>query len=292
MALTVETGTGLANADSYISVADADTYVANHTDASTWVDAKATGSLHLVSQPSNDDTVTVDAKTYKFQTALSDVDGNIKIGSTLAFSQANFRAAVNLDIDLAEDASSIADLMTIHPTVTTTGIASNVITLEAKTGGTAGNSIVTTETLTDELNHFEAATLLGGVSSKEQALRLATQYLDMVYQLRWKGERTNETQGLAWPRTGVQDFDSFTIPSDAIPQKLKDTTVEAALISIAEELLPDVTTPGTIKREKVKVGPIEQDITYLGGSSQFKTFSKVKTLIRDLIESGSIIRRG
>lgn len=36
MALTVEDGTGLASADSYLSVADADTYHTDHGDNSSW----------------------------------------------------------------------------------------------------------------------------------------------------------------------------------------------------------------------------------------------------------------
>lgn len=36
MALTVESGAGLANAESYISVADADTYFSNHGSPSAW----------------------------------------------------------------------------------------------------------------------------------------------------------------------------------------------------------------------------------------------------------------
>jgi len=36
MALVVENGTGLANADSYLSVADADAYHTNHSNSVTW----------------------------------------------------------------------------------------------------------------------------------------------------------------------------------------------------------------------------------------------------------------
>lgn len=38
MALTPEDGTGLANADSFVSVADADTYFGNHGSPSAWSD--------------------------------------------------------------------------------------------------------------------------------------------------------------------------------------------------------------------------------------------------------------
>jgi len=39
MALVVETGSGLTNADSYISLTDANSYVSDHGDPSSWSDA-------------------------------------------------------------------------------------------------------------------------------------------------------------------------------------------------------------------------------------------------------------
>ena len=39
MALVVETGTGIANADSYLSVTDADTYNTNHSASAAWISA-------------------------------------------------------------------------------------------------------------------------------------------------------------------------------------------------------------------------------------------------------------
>jgi hypothetical protein len=68
-------------------------------------------------------------------------------------------AAINL---AAGAGTTYAAATTLHPTVSAVGGASTVV-LSAKTAGTAGNAIATTETLTN--GSFGGATLSGGVSS-------------------------------------------------------------------------------------------------------------------------------
>ena len=56
MALTVETGEGLSDADSYISVADADTYNTNHSNSADWIGASTADkekALRLATQSLN-----------------------------------------------------------------------------------------------------------------------------------------------------------------------------------------------------------------------------------------------
>ena len=67
-------------------------------------------------------------------------------------------------------------------------------------------------------------------ADRETAKRKAAQYLDLQFSQRWRGERANETQALAWPRSGVYDDDGYAIDSDSIPQKLKDAEAVAALL--------------------------------------------------------------
>jgi len=285
MSLTVEDGTGKTDADSYLSVANADTYISKHGNSSAWDDSNATGSLHIAVQPTDGDTVTIDSKTYTFETTLTDVDGNVAIGSTLAYSQANLRAAINLDIDQAEDADGYADSMTKHTTVTAGVVASNAIPITAITEGTDGNLIATTETFTDELNHFEAATLSGGTDDKEEALRLATQYLDNTYGYRFKGRKMSLGQSLEWPRAYVETRDGFGLPSDEIPQKLLDACAELALRHLTETdgLMPDLSESGSVEQTMIKVGPITDMTKFAGSNSPVKKFRIVDMLLSDLL---------
>lgn len=116
----------------------------------------AQGTLTMDTNPSNNDTMTVDTKTYTFQTTLTDVDGNVKIGATLADTQANIVAAFDLTGVAGTD---YAASMTAHTSVNMADFATNASVLTAQTKGTAGNSIATTETFTAGTNVFDAATL-------------------------------------------------------------------------------------------------------------------------------------
>ena len=142
--------------------------------------------------------------------------------------------------------------------------------------------------------HGNPSTWSGITSAqKEEALRLGTQYLDLQYGQRWRGWRTNETQSLAWPRSGVRDDDGFAIDSDAIPTRLEDATAEAAIRHLTETdgLMPDIDDPG-IKKLLVKVGPITESTEYIGAADESAIFSTIEALLAPIIMAGTAVYRG
>jgi len=132
-----------------------------------------------------------------------------------------------------------------------------------------------------------------GSAAQEEALRIGTQYMDNRYGGCWRGTALVSTQALDWPRTGAYTDDDYAIPSDAVPAKLEYATAEMAYRQVIETdgIMPDITNPGGIKRKKVKVGPLEQDIEYAGSSSQIASYRTVSNLIKELIWGGAILRR-
>ncbi len=116
----------------------------------------AQGTLTMDTIPADGNTVTVDYKIYTFQTSLTDVDGNINIGGTLAQAKLNFVAAFDLSGTAGTD---YATSMQGHNTVDIAAFISDDAILTARLAGTGGNSIVTTETFTPSSNIFDAATL-------------------------------------------------------------------------------------------------------------------------------------
>lgn len=114
------------------------------------------GTLTMDTQPTDGDTLTIDTKVYTFQTTLTDVDGNILIGASLATAQANLVAALNLSGTAGTD---YAASMTAHLTVDIAAFATNAVVLTAKVSGEGGDLIATTETFTAGTNIFDAATL-------------------------------------------------------------------------------------------------------------------------------------
>jgi hypothetical protein len=116
----------------------------------------AQGTLTMDTQPTDGDTYTIDTKTYTFQTTLTDVDGNVNIGGSLAQAKLNLVAAIDLSGVAGTD---YATSMTAHPSVDVAAFVGDDAVITAQTAGVAGNSIATTETFAAGTNVFDAATL-------------------------------------------------------------------------------------------------------------------------------------
>lgn len=128
---------------------------------------------------------------------------------------------------------------------------------------------------------------------KEEALRLGTQYIDLKYGNRFLGVRGSRDQALNWPRSAVIDIEGYSYDSDEIPVCLKQVVVEAALRHLADDdLLGVIENNGTVKREKSKIGPLEDEVEYVNGKSQASAYPKIRALLRPLIKSSDEITRG
>jgi hypothetical protein len=136
-----------------------------------------TGALNFA----DTETVTIGAKVYTFQAVLTNVDGNVLVGGTLAASIQNLLNAINLG---AGAGVAYAAATTAHPSVTATGSTGTTLTVTAITVGTAGNSIATTETAANAA--WGAATLAGGVDAAALTAAQADQNVtDILGLLGW-----------------------------------------------------------------------------------------------------------
>ena len=116
---------------------------------------KATGTLTIATQPTSGDTITIGSKTYIFvPVGTANSDGEISIGASLSDAQDAVTAAVN----------GTDSVNTKHPSVSISAFSANAATITALVGGTAGNSIATTETFAAADNVFSAATLASGTN--------------------------------------------------------------------------------------------------------------------------------
>ena len=144
-------------------------------------------------------------------------------------------------------------------------------------------------------NHGQLSAWMDSTTAqKEEALRVGTQYLDMNYGPAWKGSRTNGTQALDFPRSDMVDRDEYNIDSDSIPTKLEHATAEAAYRHRNETdgLFPDVSASDSgVKRERVRVGEIEDEKEYSGAKVTTKQFLKIDALVRDFVHGGLILER-
>lgn len=121
--------------------------------------AQAGGRLTATANFANGETVTINGATYTFQTTLTNVSGNVKIGATLAASLVNIRNCINVDGINGVPNTDYAAATPAHPTVYATNDGTHLIAT-ARAAGTAANSYGTTETCAAAA--WGAATLTGG----------------------------------------------------------------------------------------------------------------------------------
>ncbi len=113
--------------------------------------------------PTAADTVTVGSVTYTFRASVSTTANEVLLGSggsAAADSLSNLKAAINKD---TSQPTKYGSLTVVNPTVGAGALTATTLVLYAKTGGTAGNSLATTEA-SSHLS-FAASTLLGGTAS-------------------------------------------------------------------------------------------------------------------------------
>lgn len=118
-------------------------------------------------------------------------------------------------------------------------------------------------------------------AQKEAALRIATRYLDGLYQ--WRGQIKVSTQALGWPRLVYYDSDGRQVTSIAVPEIIKDAACEAAFAHLTNALNPTVTSGSTVTREKV--GSLE--VEYASWASPVPKLPYITSLLRPLILAGA-----
>lgn len=106
----------------------------------------ATATLTASGVFTNTQTVVIGGKTYTTQTSLTNSDGNVLIGADAAATLQNLYDAINLT---GTAGTQYAAAMTINPEVKATAVTATTLVCTAKTPGSVGNLIATTETQTN-----------------------------------------------------------------------------------------------------------------------------------------------
>ena len=299
MAFMIEDGSGVVNANAYVTEAFALTYLTdrNRETENTWstrtsairqaaiiaatdyIETRwralfkgnkkflsllfAKGVLTFLQNASAAETVIIGSVTYTFRTSLTTAN-DILIGANASVTLDNLAAAI---VAGAGEGTTYGTGTVVHPDVSATAFDLDTVIVEAKVSGLASNLIATTTTVTSAT--FTATTLLGG---SDVGLR----------------------QPLSFPRLNLQDMDGVLITG--IPVRLKQATVEYAVRAVAATLQPDTTvddTGGMVISKREKVGPIEEETHYQEGGriSISKPYPAADALLRDFIQLGGTLVR-
>lgn len=123
--------------------------------------AHASQTLTGSDQPGNSETVIIGSKTYTFQTTLTNVDGNVKIGANLEESLANLFNAINLGPGAGE---AYAAAMTRHPQVQ--AYSHSATALVVRSPGAVANAVAVSGTYPGGANAaWGGANLAGGAGN-------------------------------------------------------------------------------------------------------------------------------
>lgn len=155
--------------------------------------------------------------------------------------------------------------------------------LDTTIGGASADSYVT---LAEFQSYWTARgvdlTQHGHDASHEANLRVAAQFLDTSYV--YLGYPTSQAQARVWPRVVTSLVNNWPVASDTIPQAVKSAQCEMAYL-IHEGATPFATIDGVVGSERVKAGPVESDVTYIGGKAQAR-YPAVSRLLRPYLAAG------
>lgn len=126
---------------------------------------------------------------------------------------------------------------------------------------------------------------------KEVHLRRGLRYLVTRNEGRWEGQKKADAQALPFPRYGVYDADGLWVDENSVPRAIAEAQAELALRSLAgEDLQPDL-EDGAVKRERLKAGSVEEEVEYVGGKRETKSFSVVEAMLAPFLRRpGRLVR--
>jgi len=117
--------------------------------------------------------------------------------------------------------------------------------------------------------------------------KLLMQAMDYLEGKSWRGQRSDPSQPLSWPRSGVR-FDGVDLPGDAIPQRLVDAQCRLAIESQEIDLTPSVAGGGAVTMERVE-GAVT--VQYEPGTNKSTpSFPWFFSSLRGLVVGGNQIR--
>lgn len=132
------------------------------------------------------------------------------------------------------------------------------------------------------LPNFAALTAL----EQEPVVLRAMRWLESTYRGKWKGQRSDIDQALAWPRVGVADEDQLSIDSDVVPQVVIDALCLAAEREAlgVDTLAPDLDRGGMVTQETI--GPMS--VSYARNAPGSTTFPAIARLLTGVTRTGGV----
>ena len=117
--------------------------------------------------------------------------------------------------------------------------------------------------------------------------QMLMQAMDYLEGQQWRGQRSDVSQPLSWPRSGVR-FDGVDLPDDSIPKRLVDAQCRLAIESQEIDLTPSVAGGGAVIAESVQSAV---SVQYEPGTNKATpSLPWLYSSLRGMVVSGNQIR--
>lgn len=113
------------------------------------------------------ETVVIGDQTYTWKASVTTTANEVLVGASAAASAQNLFDAINLT---GTPGTQYGSLTTKHKQVRASAVTATTVVVQSKIGGTIGNAIASTETMTQ--GAFGTATLTGGTGDQVEDLRV------------------------------------------------------------------------------------------------------------------------
>lgn len=128
------------------------------------------------------------------------------------------------------------------------------------------------------------------IEAVQAALLKASDYIERRFGQVFKGTRIDGTQALAWPRYGVYSRDGVLV--EGVPPALRTACIEYAARSLlGTALWSDPVVNPNVRKIVSGIGPIREEVEYVGGGLTSETFPLADSLIAPyIIAAGGVMR--
>lgn len=171
--------------------------------------------------------------------------------------------------------------------------------VETGAGLSNANALITVKEADQIMENYSSSADWHGLSGtptedekkavKENAIREATRFMNVHYQ--WKGYRTYLSQALFEPRTWCYDDEGNYVDANTIPEKIKEACAYLSLkVAEGKNLLEDLENAQKVKRTKDVIGPLTEEIEYVGtGEEPGIDWQVADKLVAPYIERGGFL---
>lgn len=168
------------------------------------------------------------------------------------------------------------------------------LTVEDGSGLSNSESFISVADATTYLSAYSSDSgtwAAASTSAQELALRQAARWIETQFGSRFTGRKKTATQALSWPRLGAIDPDGFAVGESSIPNAVKHAQAELAVRALAGDLLTDLDNTYTLKKERNKVGDIEEELEFASPKSQLPLYRVVVGLLKGWYSAGMQLER-